>query len=221
MIQFRRGKTKNWRNSATPLADGQPGYDRDKHKIKIGDGKTKWKELPYASGLSSEEILSSEADAKVKNKLDREDTTIITYGTDAPDKNTIGQVYLQHYEAAPETDYIVSTGINKGWAYQKFKSGIAKCCGTFELTTQLQVAIGSDLLYQSNNSLKEIEYPFTFKEKPSEVATVQSPGNLVWLAASKGLNTTKRSATYSIIGVDKEANAAKYYISLQVEGLWK
>jgi hypothetical protein len=35
MIQFKRGKTSSWYSQKTPLAEGQPGYDKDKHKIKI------------------------------------------------------------------------------------------------------------------------------------------------------------------------------------------
>ena len=29
MIQIKRGKTANWKKQTTPLADGQPGYDKD------------------------------------------------------------------------------------------------------------------------------------------------------------------------------------------------
>jgi hypothetical protein len=64
MIQFKRGKTFNWLKQTKPLADGQPGYDKDRNKLKIGNGKDPWFMLPSASGLSSEEIIAPEADAK-------------------------------------------------------------------------------------------------------------------------------------------------------------
>ena len=147
--------------------------------------------------------------------------TIITYGTEALTDNTVGKVYLQHFEADPEVDYVVSAGISNGWTYKKWNSGIAECCGTFGLTTPIQLAIGSDLLYQSNTSLPSIAYPFAFTEKPSEVATVQSPGTLVWVASAKGLNTTSTSASYSLISPDKAANTATYTITLKAEGFWK
>lgn len=220
MIQFKRGQTKTWKASKVILADGQPGYDKDKHKIKIGDGKSAWDKLPYASGLSEEDILSSEKDAKAHAKVDPENKTLFTYGTEAPDQNTVGQVYLQHYEAEPEADYVVSSGINGNWTYQKWKSGIARCWGNFELTTPIQLAIGSDLLYQSNNTLQK-SYPITFEGVPSESATVQSPGSVVWLSASKGLNTQKKSAIYSLISPDKVTNTATYTIALKVEGFWR
>jgi hypothetical protein len=56
MIQFKRGSTASWRKNKVKLAAGQPGYDKDKHKLKIGDGESTWAELPYISGLSNEEI---------------------------------------------------------------------------------------------------------------------------------------------------------------------
>ena len=112
MIQFKRGKTANWRKTKQPLAAGQPGYDKDKHKIKIGDGESDWQELPYASGLFREEIISSEEEAKkthnpILSALGIDESPIFTYGEEFPDENTIGQVYLQHYDAEPEVDYIV------------------------------------------------------------------------------------------------------------------
>lgn len=119
MIKFKRGTTKNWSKLKTPLADGQPGYDRDKQKLKIGDGKTKWDDLPYASGLHADEIVVEESKA--------EKDTPFTYGKKSPDEDTLGKVYLQHYKTDPETDYIVSNGIYKGWTYQKWHSGIARC----------------------------------------------------------------------------------------------
>ena len=216
MIQFRRGSTKAWKDKKTPtLAAGQPGYDKEKHIIKVGDGKSSWEELPSASGLDAKEILYSEADAK-KEKLD----TLFTYGEAAPNKNTIGQVYLQHYESEPEADYVISSGVNKGWTYQKWKSGIARCWGTFELTTNIQSSLDNGL-YQSSSNLSEITYPFSFIDVPSESASLQSPGTLVWLSAVKKMNTEKHSAIYSVISPDKAVNTAVYKITLQIEGFWR
>lgn len=229
MIQFKRGGTANWYLNKEPLADGQPGYDKDKKKIKIGDQGKSWAQLPYASGLSSEEILSSEKDAKDRRAAAMlinplmaifDSPAKFTYGTESPDENTIGEVYLQYYDAEPEVDYIVSTAVNKGWTYQKWKSGRARCWGTFNFKTSVQTPLGS-ALYQNSNTMQKISYPFTFKEIPSETATVQSPGGLVWLASTKELNSKSTSAIYSIISPDKQNNNVIYKISLQVEGEWR
>jgi hypothetical protein len=221
MIQLKRGTTASWRKLKTPLAAGQPGYDKDKHKIKIGDGEKLWSALPYASGLSADDILCSESVAKTRHKLDPEDISLITYGTAEPNKNTVGQLYLQYYDTDPEADYVISAGIDSGWTYKKWKSGIAECSKVFDVTTSVQTSIGDSGLYQNTTAIKAIKYPIEFKEAPGEVATVQSPGGLVWLATSKGLNTAKQSAVYSIISGDKLTNSATYRISLKVEGFWK
>jgi uncharacterized protein YktA (UPF0223 family) len=219
MIQFRRGTTKSWRNTKTKLASGQPGYDKDKHKIKIGDGSSDWEKLPYASGLSAEEILDSEKNAKSKVTADTENKTIITYGTEAPDKNTVGQLYLQQYDSEPEADYVVKSGVDGNWTYQKWKSGIATCWCTIKLSTSIQNTFDDIELFY-DNKVQSIKYPFAFKEVPSEVATLQSPGWIVWLA-NKSKNTKNTSGVYTIVSPDKQSTNADYIISLQVEGLWR
>lgn len=219
MIQVKRGSTKSWRSSKTKLAAGQPGYDKDKHKLKIGDGTSSWEALPYASGLLRDDIFSSEAAARVYNALDSENNTIITYGTTAPDKNTVGQLYLQYYDAKPEADYVVESGINGIWSYQKWNSGKARCWGTFDFTTAVQSELGGSL-YKNSASMLKIAYPFTFNDIPSEISSIQSPSGLVWLAASKGLNTNKYSAIYNIVSPDS-LGTNTYKISLDVKGFWK
>lgn len=219
MIQFRRGTTKSWQDTKTKLASGQPGYDKDKHKIKIGDGETLWKDLPYASGISAKEVLDSEESAKSRSKQDDEDKTLITYGTDTPDNNTVGQLYLQQYDADPEADYVISSGIDGIWTYQKWKSGIAKCWGTIKLDTNIQDEIDGSGFF-SAGSMKSEKYPFTFSSIPSEIATLQSPGWIVWLA-SKTENTAKSSGIYMLISNDEQPINTTYKISIHVEGFWK
>lgn len=219
MIQFRRGSTKSWRACKSKLAAGQPGYDIEKHKLKIGDGKTLWDKLPYVSGLTAKEVLDSEKNAKSRVKTDAEDKTIITYGTEVPDENTVGQIYLQQYDAEPEADYVVSSGINGIWAYQKWKSGIAKCYGTVSLDTSIQSAFDAGSLFH-DNKMKTVKYPFTFKEIPSETVTLQSPSWIAWLA-SKTKNTKSSSGVYVLISPDKQTTNANYSISIQVEGFWR
>lgn len=220
MIQIKRGQTKNWRSFDPVLAPGQPGYDNKKYKLKVGDGETPWTTLHYATGLFDYEILNSESTAKSRYHADNEDITVISYGTEGPDEDTVGKVYLQYYDADPEVDYIVDQGKNLGWTYQKYNSGIAKCFGTFEFETTVQSPIGADLLYQSANMTRK-SYPFTFKDTPSESASVQSPSGLVWLAATKNKNSESKSASYCLISPDKLTNNTKYTITLIVEGFWK
>ena len=213
MIQFKRGKTNSWRKDKTKLAAGQPGYDKEKHKIKIGDGITEWKDLPYASGLSAEEVFSSEKDAKDRQDLDDPyTTTIITYGTDAPNIETVGKLYLQQ----SNTDHIIEAGISNGWAYQIYSSGIMRCCGNFKIKLDVVDSIeGTSLFCDSGNFKKD--YPKVFKNPPAEVVSVQSSSGIAWIA-NKGTNTNKSSGIYTIVS-PASINNAEYVISIQVEGV--
>lgn len=218
MIQFRRGSTASWKKLKTPLADGQPGYDKDKHKIKVGDGKKLWDKLPYAS-ITEEEVLDSEINAKLRVKEDPESLAIITYGTAGPDKNTVGKLYLQQYDTAAEVDYVVETGVNGIWTYRKWRSGIAECWGVTTVSTAVNSALDNNTMYKNTKSMSNIAYPFTFKAIPCESASVQSVNNIIWLAGN-GQNSTSKSGTYAIVSPYSYENAS-YKITLQVMGRWK
>ena len=219
MIQIKRGSTKNWRKLKKVLEAGQPGYDKNKHKIKIGDGETEWQALPYASGLTEEEILNSEKQAKVRYILDPEDTTIITYGTEDPDKKTVGKLYLQYYDSEPEVDHVVEYGSDGIWTFRKWKSGLAECWGTLAVTTEIQTPIEEAKLFSDNKSIKNVKYPFTFINTPHENTSLQSPSGLVWLTGRQQ-NSNKKSGVYSLVSFNKHNNAT-YKIALNVHGFWR
>lgn len=47
-IQLRRGTAAFWTSANPVLHPGEPGYETDTRKLKIGDGNTPWRELPYS-----------------------------------------------------------------------------------------------------------------------------------------------------------------------------
>lgn len=53
-IQFRRGKAAFWTDENPVLRSGEPGYEIDTGKFKMGDGETHWRELDYFGGLDLE-----------------------------------------------------------------------------------------------------------------------------------------------------------------------
>lgn len=218
MIQIKRGQTANWRASDNILADGQPGYDRNKNKIKIGNGISTWSNLKYASGLNEEDILLPESKAKTRYLLDPEDSTLITYGPDAPDKDTVGQIYLQQYESAPEVDYVVEYGISGIWTYRKWKSGCIDCWGTYEIETAITEPLAGNTLFCNITTIEALKYPsqITFLETPHEVATLKSAGWVTWLA-SMAQNTVDKTAVYKIIA-PYSTEIAKYSITFNVHG---
>jgi hypothetical protein len=51
-IQFRRDLSENWTAKDPVLASGEPGFETDTGKLKIGDGVSSWSQLQEFSGGS-------------------------------------------------------------------------------------------------------------------------------------------------------------------------
>ena len=49
-IRLRRGTSTDWQNANPVLDLGEPGFEIDTGKLKIGDGSTPWNSLPYTAG---------------------------------------------------------------------------------------------------------------------------------------------------------------------------
>lgn len=50
-IQYRRGTAAEWTSANPTLAEGEPGYETDTGKFKVGNGSTAWNSLVYSSGI--------------------------------------------------------------------------------------------------------------------------------------------------------------------------
>ena len=49
-FQLKRGTAARWAEVNPLLAAGEPGFVYDQYRLKIGDGKTHWNDLPYIDG---------------------------------------------------------------------------------------------------------------------------------------------------------------------------
>lgn len=67
-IQFLRGTQSTITASDRVLADGQPLYEKDTHKLKVGDGITKAKSLPYIK-VETDSTLSSTSTNPIQNNV--------------------------------------------------------------------------------------------------------------------------------------------------------
>ena len=67
-IQFLRGTQSKVAASTRVLADGQPLYETDTNKLKVGDGSTEAKSLPYVK-VDTDSALSSDSTNPVQNKV--------------------------------------------------------------------------------------------------------------------------------------------------------
>ena len=53
---LRRGTTSAWEKANPILQYGEPGYEKDTGKLKIGDGIHPWNELPYLTDEAGSEV---------------------------------------------------------------------------------------------------------------------------------------------------------------------
>lgn len=60
-IQFRRGKAAHWEDENPTLHPGEPGFETDTKRYKIGDGVTDWRELDYIGYIASDGPVSDAA----------------------------------------------------------------------------------------------------------------------------------------------------------------
>lgn len=56
-IQVRRDTAANWTSNNPTLAIGEPGFETDTGKLKIGDGSTAWTGLSYIQGIGLGNIV--------------------------------------------------------------------------------------------------------------------------------------------------------------------
>lgn len=58
IIQFKRGRAASWTSQNLLLLAGEPGYEIDTGRLKIGNGTDKWNDLPYVDDVR-EEVISA------------------------------------------------------------------------------------------------------------------------------------------------------------------
>lgn len=107
-FQFKRGLASAWVKVNPTLAPGEPGYELDTGKLKIGNGQTAWNDLPYLSDakLSEEQVAKAVEDYLAKNPIQIEtDETFSAEGV-AADAAAIGEKCLY----VGDTSEIILTG---------------------------------------------------------------------------------------------------------------
>lgn len=52
IYQFKRSTAQRWLETNPILRQGEPGFEIDTGKLKIGDGITPWRRLPYIDAIT-------------------------------------------------------------------------------------------------------------------------------------------------------------------------
>lgn len=125
-----------------------------------------------------------------------------------------------------ETDYVIESGSNSQWTWQKWNSGIAECWGNFTASGTNKVWVSP--MYLLNGAyIGPINYPITFIEKPIETANVIYCKNACWLYKdSDNANDNQVSTTHSGQYVPVKVNpfnngTLSVTASIHVKGKWK
>ena len=175
----------------------------------------------------------------IPNKFDYQDSYVV--GVQATDKLNDITAYSKTLKATPVfdwgesdfnfnvpvsiqnqmiNDFVIEQGEKDGWFYRKWQSGKAECWKTVTLNTTIATAWGN--MYTGNAKISRQNYPFVFKAKPRETATLTSGTYAAWLYPDgnngDGVNGAYASAVYGVCRPTITSGAADYYITLYVYG---
>jgi hypothetical protein len=123
-IKLRRDSAANWASANPILAQGEPGYDTDNHKLKIGDGSTRWNSLAWSTTLNYNDLTNTPfvptdiADLTDNSNLLNPGVNVSDFGDgfglDNSDKIVTNKLYStnqtnsnQHYRLTLDTNGVV------------------------------------------------------------------------------------------------------------------
>ena len=93
VFKLKRGLAEAWARNNPLLQAGEPGYELDTRKLKIGNGTSKWNDLPYFSELelSEEQIAAAVQKYLEEHPLQVSTDTSFTQVGVAADAAAIGE----------------------------------------------------------------------------------------------------------------------------------
>ena len=92
-----------------------------------------------------------------------------------------------------KVDFIVAQGIENGWIYRRWNSGVAECWRNVE-HSNISVTTAWGSIYETPEAYGAPNYPFTFIETPIVNLNVQK--------------TTSTSGSYAIMGIERGSSSA-------------
>ena len=106
-FKVRRGLADTWKKQNPVLAYGEPGFEKDTYKLKIGDGTTEWNLLPYVNAEDYTELKKyiDNSDKQLQTQIDQLSTNIQTLNQQL--------IKLNELLGAPATAEIDATGLFK------------------------------------------------------------------------------------------------------------
>lgn len=116
-------------------------------------------------------------------------------------------------------DYPIERGTSGVWEYVKYASGWAECWGTTEDSVFAKTAWGG--LYINSGDHTEQNYPFTFKEVPRCVYSVDCPSQSLIVMTQGNLGTVSRTPILQFARGTAPSSAVSVKVHWFVRGRYK
>lgn len=148
-IQLRRDTAANWStNNPTPSA-GEPCFETDTGKLKIGDGITAYNSLPYQGGTSDTAVTTDTAQTISGKKTFTNDITINQWNSNvSPTRET--RIDLSNGNG---NAFISANGTDKSFGlYTKNSDGIQLCTDALDYTKGLSIK-PSSLTFKNSDGI--------------------------------------------------------------------
>nr|DAP90275.1 MAG TPA: hyaluronidase [Herelleviridae sp.] len=152
-IQLRRDTATNWStNNPTPSA-GEPCFETDTGRLKIGDGITAYNSLPYQGGTSDTAVTTDTAQTISGEKTFTNNIIISQWNSNvSPIRET--HIDLSH---GNENAFISANGTDKAFGmYTKNSDGIQLCADGLDYTKGLSVKSSSLTFKNSDGTVTDL-----------------------------------------------------------------
>jgi Major tropism determinant N-terminal domain/Concanavalin A-like lectin/glucanases superfamily len=140
-LRLRKGIASDWTSVNPVLATGEPGFETDARKLKMGDGSTAWNDLPYVTidGGDMDMMAPTTTTVAPTTTTVAPTTTTVAPTTTTPTPNNPVTNALSSYNAQYTGEYNLITGKARptttrsftveGWV--KWDNSASSCVGTF------------------------------------------------------------------------------------------
>ena len=78
-LQVRHDSTENWLSTNPVLEMAEPGYETTTNRLKLGDGLTAWKDLPYLKGETYDDTNIKQEISEINTKLETKANSVDVY----------------------------------------------------------------------------------------------------------------------------------------------
>lgn len=181
-IKLRRGTAAEWTASNELLSLGEPGFEKDTRKLKIGDGITLWNDLPYITP-DFINIVSNGAIADLTISQQNQ----IVEGAIVLTTDGVRWVYSGTGSKINETSYVQLADISPAWI--QITSKPASLVGLADIASS---AIGDFILATGNNTYQVTNFAEGVDDRVGQLVV---SGTGINISYNDNLNTLIVSTT--------------------------